>query len=174
MPITPVGYEAVLAAIGELVGKPFNRGKRALDMEMFDIGAETPWTDPLGRSRITGERRLHVQAAWRIMSDGRIVVGYRDYWEPPDGIDSAGFDPSVGRKTRRDELLDRYHAERSDPPRTVTAVLAEPAGDLTIGLDDESRLEIRPTGTVGEFWRLITSGGPHLVMTSEGARREGD
>jgi hypothetical protein len=149
MPITPVGHDTVVAAAGELVGRRFSRGTRALEMQMFDFGPEKAWIDPLGHSRLSGDRRLHVQAVWRIVSEGRIVVGYHDYWEPPEGVGPDGFDPNAGRKTRRDELLDRYHAQRADRGRTVTEAVADPTGDLTIVFDDGSRLEIRPSGTVG-------------------------
>ena len=97
----------MVAAVIEIVGRRLRRGTRALEMEMFDFGPEKAWIDPPGHSRLTGDRRLHVQTAWRIVAGDRIVVGYHDCWEPPAGIDRDDFDPSDGRKTRRDELLDR-------------------------------------------------------------------
>jgi hypothetical protein len=166
MPTRPITFEEVRTFAAMLVGQPFNRGMRAADMEMFEFGEERPWIDKLGRNRMNGDIELHVQASWRIVRGDRIVAGYSDYRDPPDGIEREAFDRTRGDRIRRDELLDAFHAERADPRRSVRSVDVRPTGDLTITLDDGSRLELRPdsTGIHDEYWRLFTPGGPRDVV----------
>jgi len=168
MSITSIADDDVAAAVAVLVGQPFVPGARAVDMEMFEFGVPRPRTDRKGRTRISGDYALHVQAPWRIVAGQKIVVGYFDHWEPPNGVDPEAFDSREAKRTLRDDLLDAYHAERADPLRTVAAVQADATGDLTIVMDDGSRLEIRPSGTTVEYWRLLRPDGSHVVLEHDG------
>jgi hypothetical protein len=165
MPSTPITIEEVRTFVAMLVGLPFNRGMRALDMEMFEFGEAKPWIDKFGRDRMNGDVQLHVQASWRIVQGDRIVTGYSDYADPPDGTELEGFNRETSQ-TRRDALLDTFHAERTDPRRSVQTVDVRPTGDLTITIDDGSRLEVRPdsTGIEDEYWRLFARGYPRAVV----------
>jgi L-threonylcarbamoyladenylate synthase len=165
----------VQATLDRLIGMPLNSSNRAVDMEMFDFGKVQPQEDRRGREYLGGDTALHVQAFWRIVHGDRIVVGYRDLWDPPSGGSREGFDPSEGHRSHRDELLEAWFADRSTP-RIVVAAMAQPSGDLRIDLDDGSALEILPMSVADEdeFWRLFDRGGPHVVVGGSGMERSGD
>ena len=158
------------AALRPLIGLAFIGSRRAVDMEMFWFGGFVERVSRRGAGVITGEYRLHVQCAWRIISRRRIVVGYSDMADPPDGSSSAGFDPNSSPTNRRDVLLAEFIAKRSSDPRVIVAVEGSPSGDARFTFDDGSSLEVLPdsTGPEDEYWRLILPDGAHIVMSADG------
>jgi hypothetical protein len=179
MTARPVTHAEVQAIVAGLAGLPFHGSnpRRAVDMEMFNFGPLKEWVDKRGRARTSGDVWLHVQASWRILQRGRIVVGYRDMRDPPDGVSTEGWDPNEGAAmTRRDELREAFQAERSTNPRTVRAAVADATGDLRITFDDDAELQVLPDSVApdDEYWRLLTGDGPHLVVGGNGAEVVGD
>lgn len=160
---------SVRAVVAVLVGKPLSGTFRAVDMEMFEFGEQVPFVDRFGRDRTTGEFRLHVQSVWRIVRDGRIVVGYEDMPFPPTGVPADGFDANEAVRNRRDELMDAFLASTL-AARTVVAADASELGDIRLEFADGSRLEVFPSGEHPEIehWRLLTPDGSHSVMSGEG------
>jgi hypothetical protein len=159
-------------ALAVLIGKPLSATSRVLEMEMFEFGAQTPFTDRHGRQRTIGEYRLHVQCAWRIVAAGRVVVGYSDVHDAPVDPPPDAFDPERD-PTLRDVLLERFLSERQ--PRVVTECETTTAGDVRLKLEDEAVLELLPMGTAGdvEYWRLLLPTGGDIVMSASGFERSG-
>lgn len=168
-PRDPASVQAIVAM---LLGEPLSGTFRAADMEMFGFGEQVAFVDRFGRDRTTGEYRLHVQSVWRIVRDGRIVVGYEDMPFAPAGVPADGFDANEARRNRRDELMDRFLAESTLDARTVVAVEASELGDIRLDFAGGSRLEVFPAGENAEIehWRLLIPDGSHAVMSGEGMR----
>jgi hypothetical protein len=178
MTARPVTHAEVQAVVAGLVGLPFHGShpRRAMDMEMFDFGPLIERVNRRGQGGTSGDVWLHVQATWRILDHGRIVVGYRDMRDPPTGVSTEGWDPNETTWTRRDELVEAFYAERASNPRVITAVVADPTGDLRITFDDGAELQVLPDSIAvdDEYWRLFTGHGPHLVVGGAGPEIVGD
>jgi hypothetical protein len=61
-----------------LVGLPMWGSGRAVDMEMFQFGARLPSMDRHGRPTERGGFALHVQCAWHIARDGKVIIASGD------------------------------------------------------------------------------------------------
>jgi hypothetical protein len=140
-------------------------------MEMFEFGEQVPFTDRQGRARTSGTYRLHVHCPWRVVRLERIVVGFDDILEPPPGASAEGFDANKAETTLRDELISRFHQERSEAPRIVISADMSPMGDLRLTFDDQSSLEVVPAGVAGDYWRLQLPEGIGTVSSAVGLRR---
>src|SRR6476661_1681325 len=106
--------------VAALNGKPiWGPSRRAVDMQLFDFGDRVPIVNRHGRDRMIGEYRLHIQSDWRFMRKGVAFVSYDDLWLPTTEAPDAPFDPNLGSKTLRDELLERFMSDSSDRERTV-------------------------------------------------------
>jgi hypothetical protein len=171
MPSEDVDDETMNESVQLLVAQPLTISSRALEMEMFEFGEQIPFTDRHGRARTSGAYRLHVQCPWRIVRSGRIVVGFDDILEPPTGASAEGFDANRAEMTLRDELISRFHGERADAPRIVVSATTSPVGDLRLVFDDESSLELLPSGVAGDHWRLLLPDGVGIVSSAVGLRR---
>jgi hypothetical protein len=173
-----VSQAEIQATVARLIGLPFHGShpRRAVDMEIFDFGPLHDWVDKRGRARSSGDVALHVQAPWRIVHRGRILMGYRDMRDPPTGVSTEGWDPNDAARTRRDELREAFQAEREANPRVVTAAVADRIGDLRITFDDGAELQVLPDSIApdDEYWRLFWDDGPHLVVGGEGAEVVGE
>lgn len=164
--------EAVDRHVCDLVGKPLVSCSRAVDMEMFLFGRPVKAIGRGGRAYLDFEYRLHVQSAWRIAGNGRIVVGYTDQADPPSGVSASGFDPNEADLTRRDELLRGFLDGRSDDPRRVVSCTTSELGDLRLEFDDGHALEVFADASVGEgdpeYWRLLLPDRSHVVRSGRG------
>jgi hypothetical protein len=164
--------ERVLNMIGALEGQRLWGRGRAVEMEMFQFGDRV--THELrGKVRTVGEWALHLTGGWRIAANGRVLVGYRDYWIPPIGVPDDDFDPNAVGRSRRDELMDRFVAHGEDAHRVESATISEHA-DLRLVLADGCVLEaFTDLGFIetadqdtNECWRLFQPATelPHLVV----------
>ena len=167
-----------------LVGLPLRTASRVVDMATFGFGVlrapGVPAAAVSAPQPAIAEYRLHVQELWRIVRDGRLSVGYADYFYPPRGSTTAreDFVARDATRTRRDDLLDDWlgHAAAD---HVVAAVQGTVAGDLGILFADGCRLETfttaattDPDGGSDEMWRLIppriAGEEPKLVVTAHG------
>ena len=169
------------AALAPLVGLPLTVATRAVDMATFGFGALPAAVT--GTTGAVAAYRLHIQEIWRIEQEGEILVGYADYFFPPDGsrVARADFTARDAPRTRRDDLVDAWVAHDPDGPHVVAAVRGTRAGDLAIAFGDGCVLETFAcsvsTAADGsdEFWRLIppraTGAEPTFVVTAHGIER---
>ncbi len=163
--------------LASLVGLPVCETGRAVDMATFGFGRLIERDGRRGRE-VVPEYRLHIQARWRIVRDGTLLVGYRDWRYPPRGsaVDDADFDPSDERRNRRDDLVDDWIAHGAHP-HFVREIRGTTLGDLALTFDDGCVLETfadQATSDDGhdEYWRLLppplSGGEPHFVVTAHG------
>lgn len=161
-------------AVLPLVGRPLWACGRAADMATFAFGQRRKVPDRHGGEREVGDYALHVQCAWRITRDDRVVVGNRDLYYPADYRDvSEEIPPEFNwdrSPNRRDRLL-RSLFESNVRGFTVEAVEVRAAGGLQVMLVDGLRLDVLPHDSLNhEHWRLFRPGvdAPHFVLTGSG------
>lgn len=172
MTSTTGSYRDIAGALNRLVGLPMIGRRRAADLEAFRFGSRFEVNTHTGDRRGVSQYDLHVQCPWRIIAQDRILVGYSDHFMPPTGTQEEDFDPREAQVTRRDELLDQFLAPPLGDPRMVVSSSASLIGDVSIGFDDDSVLELFPDMASGddqsEFWRLLLPDGRHLIVTPRG------
>lgn len=160
-------------AAAVLKGKVLWRCLRAADMATFDFGERRKSCDSQGNAREVGEWALHVECAWRITRDDRVLVGNRDLYYPADyryaDETPVGFDWERG-PTLRDKLL---HSLFQNAARelVVDRVEVYEAGGLHIVFREGASLDVLPCDSVSdEHWRLFEpdKDAPHFVVTGGG------
>ena len=170
----PVTREAIEAEIGVLVGEPVSYWLRAADMADIGFGANETMHGPLGSHEVSSFI-LHVQCAWRIVRDGRVIVGSLDYHFPPidSAIDPADFEARDARRNLRDDLEAAFLAHL-DGPHFVEAVEGRSTGDVRIVFVDGCVFETfvwsaQRAETDDEHWRFFRPNAPtHFVVTAAG------
>jgi hypothetical protein len=152
--------------VAALNGKPIWGPRRAVDMQIFDFGEGVPIVDRHGHDRTRGEYGLHIQSRWRFLRAGVAFVTYDDIRLPTTDAPDAPFDPDLGSRTLRDELLDRFVSESSDSERTVEQATVTEAGGLQLRFRGGATLEVDPEDAKSEreAWRLLRPDGSHAVM----------
>jgi hypothetical protein len=152
--------------VAALNGKPIWGRGRAVDMELFFFGERVPIVDRHGRDRMIGEYRLHVQSRWRFVRAGVAFITYEDIRLPTTDAPDAPFDPDLGSRTLRDELLERFMSDSSDRERTVEQATVTEAGGLLLQFRGGATLEIDPQNAEPEreAWRLLRPDGSDAVM----------
>jgi len=170
--------KAVVGIVKALEGLSLWGATRAADMEMLDFGDRFTREFRTG-PRTVGEYALHLQSAWRITSDGRVVVGARDHWWPRSGVVDVDFDPDNLGSTRRDELIVAFLAHGESAHR-VKAAAIDDHPDLRLAFADGCELEVwadiggrkvQGEEAPAECWRLFrcaVAGEPHLVCWAGG------
>ncbi len=165
--------EEIEKAVAVLRGKPLWGCLRAADMATFSFGDRKQSVDWKGRPRIVGDWALHVQCAWRIRQNDRVVVGNVDLYYPaeyePGATVPEDFDWDT-QPNRRDKLLDTFF-DNGNRSLVVQEIEVDGAGALRIALSDDHFLEILPNDSIGdECWRFFEAGKnkPHLVVTAKG------
>jgi hypothetical protein len=140
-------------------------------MATFDFGERRKSVTGRGTPREVGEWALHVQCAWRISQDSRIVVGDRDLYYPENynqgDVIPEEFDWDVG-PNRRDRLLISLFAAHDF---VVQSIEVGTVGSLRLRLTRGISLEIFPNDSISiEYWRLFEpdKDGPHFVVTPKG------
>jgi hypothetical protein len=156
-----------------LKGKVLWRCLRAADMATFDFGERRKSYDSQGKPREVGELALHVQCAWRVTRDDRVLVGNRDLYYPADyrygGETPVGFnwerDPTL-----RDKLIHSIF-QNAGQELVVESIEVYEAGGLHIVFREGACLDVLPCDSVSdEHWRLFEpdKDTPHFVVTGGG------
>ena len=101
----------------------------------------------------SGQRVLHVAAPWRLLSDGRILVGSED-----DGHQFGGQAPVDAR-----ERVMRTVEERQVSEASVTRF-----GDLDLRFDSGSTLQVFNGSSGYEGWQLSGPGDRDVVAQGGG------
>lgn len=172
-PVDPARVEEVLAA---LVGLPLWGTNRAVDMQMFDLGARREVAIERGRRRRqrkhVGDYGLHIQCAWRIAGPAGIVVASRDLYTiagpEPESSRDVDWDWETPGASRRDE---RLAAWLEAGPYVVEAVRADALGGFELALAGGHVLAVWPDDSLlDEHWRLLPPSPSigHFVVTGAG------
>jgi hypothetical protein len=138
---------------------------RLLDVQSFDFGNRIQHTHRNGGSSEHGELILRVTTTWRIAQDNQILVGSLDR-QLPDWNSQEESE----RHTLLDALMRSWLNSCCNNPRTVTEVIVEELGGATLFFSDASYLQILPTRSQGELWRLLfpdKGREKHLVINSD-------
>jgi hypothetical protein len=162
-PGEPSPAEVVAALNGKLMWGP---PRRAVDMQIFDLGERVPIVNRGGHNYMIGEYRLHIQSDWRFVRAGVAFVTYDDIRLPTTDAPDAAFDPDLGSRTLRDELLERFISNSSDRERTVEQATVTKAGGLLLRFRGGATLDVDPEDAKSEreAWRLLRPDGSHAVM----------
>ena len=76
--------QQIQTALDVLIGQSLWSSGRAADLEWFEFGSRVTVKDSRGETKQVGEYALHVQCAWRIRCNGKVVVASRDLYYPPE------------------------------------------------------------------------------------------
>ena len=142
-------------------------------MATFDFGERKTVPALRGETREVGEYALHVQCAWRVTTQDRVIVGNRDLYYPADYRQGEEVSPSFDYEkdyNRRDKLLTSLF-ENGTREFVVREVQVGTAGSIHILLSEGVALELFPNDSLSdEHWRLFQPGKEdrHFVVTGKG------
>jgi hypothetical protein len=156
-------------SLAALVGLQLSIARNAADMKVFHFGTIRPHASSSGT---VGSHALHIQCAWRIVTENAVITGSADRFSPPsEGQEVNDGDPQSGnlQYVRIGALFKGYDsATRSHVNATdllvVISVTSDPFGGADLLLSGGYRLQIFPDCSQGEDWRLIEVGGRHIVV----------
>ncbi len=156
-----------------LIGLPLSIVRNAADMKVFHFGQIRPHGSGKGT---VGEYAIHVQCAWRIVSEDAIFTGTTDrHMESSEGIEVNYDDPRAGtlQYVQIGQLLQGYdNVTKSFVNATdhlvVISVSLDRYGSADLLLSGGYRLQIFPDGSKSENWRFFAIEGHHIVV--EGSR----
>jgi hypothetical protein len=170
----PTTRAAIEAELRVLVGEPVAYWMRAADMAEIGFGPTETMEGRRGPREVSSFI-LHVQCAWRIVRDGRVIVGSLDYNFPPiaSEIDPIDFEPRNARRNLRDDLEQAFLAHL-DGPHLVGSVEGRSTGDIRIVFADGCAFETfvwsaQRVETKDEHWRFFRPNSKtHFVVTAAG------
>jgi len=147
-------------AASGLIGQLLWDAGRAADLAWFAFGERRMVQDFRGDPKEVGEFALHVQCAWRIVQNERVVVGHRDLYYPAGAGDKspevpADFHWDAQGANRLDERLQQLF---KNPPAGMIVKRIEVglAGGLRLYFENEAVLELFPDDSFDEeHWRLF-------------------
>jgi hypothetical protein len=153
-------------ALTTLVGLPMWKAVRSLNLHVLHFGSSQTRTTRAGVIVDVGAVTLHLQCAWRIVTDHRVVVGSGDRLIPrsnPEVI-PEDFSWNEPNATLCDEKLEEWLRAHEAAPLVVTAVTTQVGGAFVVHFGDSTTLEVFPDGSVGEQWRIIDANRQHNVF----------
>ena len=161
--------------LSRIVGMPLRHIKRASNMLMVDVGEPRAVQDPRGRTVEEGEYAIHVQCAWRIVDERRILVASGDFYVASSSYsgDSATWDWDVPGHNLFDERVGTLFRATDRHP-VVDEIHVDRYGGFQIEFTDGTVLETFPASSedseYAEAWRLFRLGddGAHFVVTYNG------
>jgi hypothetical protein len=163
---------AVEKVLRPLIGAPLWAAHRAADMATFQFGERHPATNLLGRACEVGDFALHVQCAWRIVRQNRILVASDDLYFPSNYDRDPGvpedFDWDRDPNLRDALLADLFHDGHA--ALHTSEVEAGPAGRVTLHFTGDAQLDVLPNMSLRrEHWRLLRpkSDSEHFVVSAE-------
>jgi len=161
----------IIQSLSKLVSLPLAIARDAGNMKNFQFGLVRP--NPSGKGTV-GEYALHIQCPWRLLQSGRIVTGSADYYEPAEinkEVDLQDHQAGNLQRKRLGEILRSYDdATRSwingTSELVVESILADDLGGFEVILSGNFRLQIFPSGSSSEYWRLFAPGSEeeHLAI----------
>lgn len=102
---------------------------------------------------------FHIQCPFRILQEGKVILGSRDMRYPQQGAGSESFEQFRTVYDSRAATLNGIF-ERLRP--AVSEVAFGDSGHLAVGWEPRFRIEVFPdcSGRM-EAWRVFRRGGPH-------------
>lgn len=121
------------------------------------------------------EYALHLQTAFRIRTDEKILIANLDMFEPTETLENSPsfdwdtFDWDVQGFNRYDEWVKQFKKENGEQ-LTVQKVTVSNFGDLSIELNQNVVIEVFLNTSAEECWRFFerNSKNDHLVVTGQG------
>jgi len=157
-----------------LIGKGLWGFSRAANLAVFQIGNRQTLPSQKGGTRVVGEFALHVDCAWNITREDRVVMARRDLYYPAGHEDPRQSIPEEfdwERDPNRLDELSRALFQDGAREYRVKRIGVGAAGSLSMELSDGYRLEVLPDNSSSyEFWRLFKHGDRerHFVVTNRG------
>lgn len=148
-------------AIHALNGLAFRRVGHSLDLAWLWFGAESPWTSELGIEGVRPEYALHVQCAFRVDVDDRIILGSRDLTLDAQGLRAESLFDVQARALNESAVTGVFN---------VIEARMTPGCGIKINLSRGITIEVFPDSSSGmEWWRLIKFSEPqhHFVFPPE-------
>jgi hypothetical protein len=154
-----------------LIGKPLTNLGRASNLFWFNFGDFVFKKNRLGIERKVGQFSLHVQCSWRISSNNKIIIAYRDVYTPSSQWnEEEEFNWEIVGNNRFDEQAGEINKD-SKSSFIVKQISADNLGGVKIHFDNHHVLEVFPDGSNNEdeLWRFITNIGDsyHMVVTGK-------
>ena len=148
---------AIQQALTPLVGRPLRSIGRAANLLWLHFGEMREVPARGGGTKSVGEWAIHVQCAWRLCRDGRIVVAYRDYYYSPEG--DALDDWDAPGRSRFDQTAAALNADFDANSPSVLSVTTDDVGGFSLALSHDYRLDVFPDDSshdnYSEHWRLF-------------------
>lgn len=132
---------------------------RAADMLWMSIGEPFTITSRRnGQKRTVSQYALHVQCPWRLLRNGKIILGSSDIYEPYNRALASGsdwnWDVFSGEQSVFNETANKLNETLL--PLTIVNAAASNNGDLTITFNKETVFELIVPGSARhEYWRFI-------------------
>ena len=158
-----------------LVGLPLWAVGRASDLAWFQFGSRKTVRGWKGDEREVGDYALHVQCAWRITMQDKIVTGRGDIFCTPTETSEPTAPDFDWEKGNRFDRVVRELFQDGLHQFLVQSVRVGTAGSLSIALEGDYKLELFPHDSeTEEHWRFFRpySEEPHLVFSGKGLRTE--
>jgi hypothetical protein len=162
-------------ALRVLIGQPFWKARRVVNLACFEFGQRNPSTDRKGQPIEYGDYALHIQCDWRFARADEIIVGSDDMYYPTDGSANPpdGFDWDTKMGNLFDVRMKDFIDEHAGQPLIVTSIDAGRAGSVSIYFTDDIVLDIFPAHSVSgdnevEHWRFFHHEEKHFVIYGNG------
>ncbi len=147
----------------QLLELPITKTTRLGHVQFFHFG-KAHITNASGLILDVGAWTLEVACHWQVEVAGDVTIRFEEVEIPRDTqtLADPNFDPQVPGSTLRDRKLQELVRSQREPLR-VLQVTASPQGDLTLTLDGNKVLRVRPSEGVLEetsyFWRVFSNTG---------------
>ena len=160
-------------SLAVLIGQPFVRAYRALDLDMFFFGKRHTIITNKGNPRELGEFALHVQCAWRVIGSKGIMVASRDRYYPADDSEASPDDFDWNQSGNRcDKLMEAFILKNADDDSLVVkSIEIDSVGGVKFQLAKEFEIDIFPDNSFAdEHWRFFRKGSDkdHFVLSGAG------
>lgn len=155
------------AAFEPIIGLHLSGIGRALNMGLFLFGPNvTVFDSRTSTEHIGSAYALHVQCAFRVTRNGRIVLGSDDMLVPAEALrEGKNANSEGGELSAFDVIAARITAGIELSPLVVHNVIFAACGDLRVELTDQVAIEAFPMGArPSEAWRFLRRGGDHVVF----------
>lgn len=147
----------------KLIGQPLVDMWRVLNMAVFAFGDDVKWISTDSGERTGSRYALHVQCPFRLLRNGRVLVGSDDLWV--EAKNPSAVRSSEGQEeTYYDLVVSRIVRGTKESPLIVRSIRTSGCGDLALDLSDGVAIEVVPTSArPSEAWRFLERGGEHVT-----------